>query len=418
MASSLAVTATAPGNSRAAALREWREHWPVVIACLFGLAMGSLGYMSMGAFMAPMQAAFGWSRSDYAFGFSIHSIAGMILPAPVGWLIDRFGPRAVAVTGTIAAGLTFCLFATVTGGFGDWCLLWVAYGSASQLIFSGLWYTAAAQSFNLGRGLAIGVVMCGAAIAGVVGPPMANWLIELHGFRFAYLAMGLSWGAVVSVVAWLGMPGRRVRHRPTQAAPIASGLSFVEGLRAPAYYKLLAAIAITYFVLLALTLHVIPMLGEAGLGRNTAVLIASAFGLSLIVGKLAAGFANDRFSARLIAVLCNISLAASTAMLVLPGVGWSIAGVLLGGLSYGGVAPTYPYLISRYLGMRGYGRLFGIVAIVYAASSGAGPWVAGKVHDLTHSYHLLLLWELPALAVAVLLCLSLGRYPHFERPAD
>ncbi len=92
-----------------------------------------------------------------------------------------------------------------------------------------------------------------------------------------------------------------------------------------------------------------------------------------------------------------------------------MASAVLAGAAFGGFAPTYPFLATRFLGLRNFGKLFGALACAYAIGSGLGPWIAGYVHDMTHSYAPFLYGCLPALALAVVLCLSLGPYPDFAK---
>jgi MFS family permease len=77
-----------------------------------------------------------------------------------------------------------------------------------------------------------------------------------------------------------------------------------------------------------------------------------------------------------------------------------------------------PYLASRYFGMRSYGRLFGIATIAYAVGAGLGPWLAGRTFDLTHSYRLFLLGNIPLALIAILLCATMGPYPVFRTGAE
>ena len=136
--------------------------------------MAALRTSMLEAFMQPMQAAFGWSRSQFSLGFTIQMLPGLAFPPLIGLLIDHWGPRRVAVAGAIVVGLALALFATATGSIANWFVLWLIYGVAGQLIGVNLWHAAVASVFDASRGLAISVIMSGSALAGIVGPIMAN----------------------------------------------------------------------------------------------------------------------------------------------------------------------------------------------------------------------------------------------------
>jgi hypothetical protein len=56
------TTSTARGAT-GSAWREWRHGWPVVLAGLFGFVLANATTHTMGAFMAPIQEAFGWKAT-------------------------------------------------------------------------------------------------------------------------------------------------------------------------------------------------------------------------------------------------------------------------------------------------------------------------------------------------------------------
>ena len=129
----------AVAQSAGAALREWQAGWAVVLAGMFGFALLSLGSTSMGAFMAPVTASLGFSRSQFSAGLSAYALVGIVMGPLVGVLIDKFGERTVAITGSLLVGLTFSLFATATGNFIYWLALWLLYACANQLIMTTVW---------------------------------------------------------------------------------------------------------------------------------------------------------------------------------------------------------------------------------------------------------------------------------------
>lgn len=410
--------AIAPAT-RDIALREWREGWPVVVAGIFGFMLLSLGMMSMGAFMAPMQKAFGWSRTDYSIGLSVYAVAGVFLAPLVGAVIDRYDTRLVAVTGSLAVGVSFSLFATVDGSLGTWFALWLLYAVANQLIMLTIWSSAVARAFAVSRGLAISVTMFGSAAAAVVAPILANWLIEDYGFRTAFVAMGVGGGGLVAAVSWFAFASEKQRRTAAMAseAPTVplSGMTLSEGLRSPIFVKLALVLFVTYLMVLSISVHLIPLLTAAGLSRAAAVFVGGSYGVSMILGKVIAGMAIDRFSGRLVAALFIALLAAALAMLALPAqsLASAIVAVFLYGLSFGGIAPIYPYLTSRYFGLRSFGKLFGVLTALYSLAYAVGPLLAGRIFDLTRSYFLFLTGAIPAVLLAVALVVSLGPYPDF-----
>lgn len=425
MASSAAVGDIASPGATATAWQEWRRFWPVALAGLFGFVLSNCTTHTLSVFMQPIQDAFGWNRAEYSLGYSIHMLPGFVIPPLVGVLIDRYGPRWVGVLGSFAFGVTYALLATATGSITNWLMLWLLLGAAGQTANITLWCAATSSVFSTSRGLALAVIMFGTAIGSSLWPFVSNWLIERYDFRTALLIIGAAVGVTVALLAWFGL---RVVPRPRReeamqtaaeaaaARASAPGLTVREGLRSPFFLKLAVLIIVSYGVVLSLTIHLIPLLTAAGLTRDTAVKTTVTYGAALFAGKLLVGVALDRLPARLIAIATIIVMILCLILFAMPNsnVLVSILAVVLLGLTYGMIGPTIPYLASRYFGMRNYGRLFGLATVAYAIGASAGPWLAGHTYDVTHSYRLFLLGNIPLAIIAIALCATMGPYPVFE----
>lgn len=414
--------ATAPPAAPSAAGQDWQRGWPVVLAGASGYMLISLGMLSMGAFMGPVQEALHWSRSQFSSGLSVYAVVGVVLAAPIGALIDRHGPRIVGTIGSLLVGLTFALFATANGSLTWWLALWVVFASACQLIMPTLWAAAIGSVFTASLGLALAVANAGSGIASFLFPFVANLLIEHFDFRTAYVVMGLGFGFPVALISLLTMPGaghrRKLREFAVAVAEL-PGVTLAQGLRSAIFYKLAFVILASNIVNMGLTVHLIPLIGGAGLTRDAAVGAAVLFGIASMIGKVLGGVALDRYPGRLVGALIVVLLAAVAAMLAVPvmSMTWALSCALLFGLGYGSIAPVYPYLASRYFGRRAFGRLFGIMSSCYNMALATGPLLAGYVHDATHSYLLFLAGGIPVLLLCALLLTSLGRYPDFAAAA-
>ena len=150
---------------KGAAAAEWRAHWPLVLASMLGFVMVGVANFSLGPFMASLEKAFGWSRSEITSGFSIYAVTCVICQPIVGRMIDRFGPRRIALSGIALTGCVLSLFSTANGSLTGWLLLWLLYSLAAQLILTPVWSSAVASEFEAGRGLAIAATLSGSALS-------------------------------------------------------------------------------------------------------------------------------------------------------------------------------------------------------------------------------------------------------------
>ena len=106
---------------------EWAAHWKLPFVAMLGFALGTIGPVLAGPFMAPLEQAFGWSRAEISSGIMIYSLASVFCQWFVGRLIDRWGPRRIGLAGILLSGATFSAFATADGSALGWIMLWLAY---------------------------------------------------------------------------------------------------------------------------------------------------------------------------------------------------------------------------------------------------------------------------------------------------
>src|SRR5580704_4378426 len=141
--------------------------WWVVLACAVGLFWGPpVSVFSFPVFLKPLMQDFHVGRAAVSLGFTLHLVASAVSAPVLGWLIDRFYFRCIAI-GLVASG----------GGP-------IAYGNVITL-----W-------FDRQRGLALGLMMIGIGVGAIIMPSFAQYLIARFGWRMAYAILG---GAVLLV---------------------------------------------------------------------------------------------------------------------------------------------------------------------------------------------------------------------------
>lgn len=400
-----------------AATAEWRRHWPLVLAASLGYAVVAIPTMTLGAFMAPLEAAFHWSRAELTAGLIIQALVGLVSQPIVGRMIDRWGPRRIGLAGLVACGCAFALFSTMDGSVTMWLLLWVVVSVAVQLILSPVWTAAVSSEFEAGRGLAIAITLSGGAIVTLTAPVLAALLIERQGWRAAYVFLGLAPAAFVLVLCYFLFFSRKDRQRiskdPAAAIPDA-GLSAREGLRSPVLYKLILATIIGNPMVIGVMIHVIPITSTTGLTVKQAALVAGSLGLSSVLGKIFMGILIKRVPGQVLAA-ANMALPIAGALMLMQpsdSLILRIVAITFFGVSSGAQTALQIYLASRHFGLRAFGTLVSLIAMTFTITTGIGPFLAGYLFDLAGDYHLLLMLTIPAAIIGSLILLWIGRYPE------
>lgn len=402
---------------------EWRRYGLVPIAAGMGYSIGVIHVYSLGAFIEPLQNAFGWSRADASLGLTIVGIASAVAALPIGLAVDRLGPRRVGLVGVVLMAVAFGLLSTTTGSLTNWILLWSVVAFASFWVQTTVWTSAVASRFETSRGLAFAVTLSGGSLAAAALPPLATALIGEFGWRGAFVALAVLWGSLVIVVVFLFFRGAQdeKRARPADApkAPAAAdlpGLTLAEGLRTITFYQLLTAAGLFAFTTLGVVVHLVPILRGAGAAPLAAAGTASLVGVFSIVGRLGVGFLLDRFPGRVVGACAYLVPIAGAALLLFDGtnpVSQSIAAALFG-LTLGAEVDVIAYLASRYFGLKNFGGLFGGMVAALSLGTAFGPLASGATFDRFGSYTPFLILTIVLMGLSSLALATLRSPPDWS----
>ena len=134
---------------------------------------------------------FGWSHAAAAGGGSIVLLLIGVLGPLVGWLADKYSPKAVILGGSVTCAAAMALLST-TQTVTEWYLFCTLLGvgiAASSLVPASMLI---APWFTRQRGLAVGVINAGVGLGGYVFPKLATRLIAQDGYSQAFLFLSAS----------------------------------------------------------------------------------------------------------------------------------------------------------------------------------------------------------------------------------
>jgi MFS family permease len=170
-----------------------------------------------------------------------------------------------------------------------------------------------------------------------------------------------------------------------------------------------------FFVAMALlgsSGHVVPLLTDRGLSPTAATATFGLFGLATLSGRLLSGYLIDRIFASHIATVFWLAPIGGFVLLssgtgLLPAIG-----VVLIGLGLGTEVDLIAFMISRYLGLRAFGTLYGLFFMMFALGGAVGRFLGGYLFDLAGSYNPALIGAAGSLAIAAILINRLGAYAY------
>ena len=391
MATSVEGASASAGGRPATAGR-----WGIAVAAvLVQLALGAVYAWSV--FNKPLQAEFGWSKSEVVLPFEV-AIGTIFIGTFIGGRIqDRRGPRPVALAGVVLYSVGIMLASLVNTKDQLWLLV-LTYGVMGG-IGLGLAYITPiamlAKWFPDKRGLITGIAVGGFGFGAVITGPVAKNLLAGTSHKpgvflplgIAYLVAGLIGASMFrnppagyTVPGW--EPSTTTRNVATTRA-----YELREALRTPQWYLLTAILTLNTLCGIAFISQASDAAqGLTGISAGAAATFVGLMGLFNGAGRIGWAALSDGIG-RMPAFL-GMLVVQGIAFLILPHVAFAVFAVLsaLIYLSYGGGFGTMPATAADFFGTPNAGAIYGAMIIAWSIGGVVGPLIAARLYESTGGY--------------------------------
>jgi MFS family permease len=349
---------------------------------------------------------FGWSRAQVTSGNALSKLlVGPLFGFVAGWVVDRFGPRRLMLTGILMAGGALI-------GLSNLSALWMFY---LFYLFNALGYVCGgplpnqvllSRWFDKARGKAMGFAYLGIGVGGAVVPLLSNWLTEAFGWRGALRGLGL-------LIIALGLPmAYFVKESPEPSAATKARAALApmgEVFRCRAFYLLALGSMCSIAAVGGANQHLklFLSLDQHYEQADAAKIISLVLALS-IAGRLLMGWLADRWPKKYVMLLIYLLIAAAIPLLFFAASHqMMVLFAAVFGLGLGGEYLIIPLMAADLFGVRVLGRLMGVVLTADGVAEAVSPMLIGYLRDRTGSYQtgfitLIGIAMLGALAVAFL----------------
>ena len=366
---------------------------------------------SFGVMIVPFEDEFGWGRAATSLAVSVNLVFyGVTAPFATA-LMERFGVRNIVAgaMGLIALGTGLTVFMNQSWQL---VLLWgvfVGLGAGSTaLVLAAL---IANRWFAHRRGLVLGILGTAFATGQLVFLPLIARTIDLHGWRWASLAIsGLCVLTIPLVLLVIRDRPSDVGLRPYGATgePTAEELSrnttgsgwraagtAVTTLKSAATTRAFWLLAGTFFVCGwttngIISTHFVPAMHDHGMGPTTAASLLAVVGIFDIIGTIGSGWLTDRFNPRMLLFvyygLRGIALIALP-IIIGPDVEPPILVVMiLFGLDWVATVPPPATLCRQIYGVEAGAVVFGWVFAAHMVGAAVAATVSGAMRDMSGDY--------------------------------
>lgn len=441
-----------------------------------GLCLSPLPYYATITIAPELETAFGWDRITTTSAF-IFMTAGVLVGAPLaGNLTDKLGARRVLIPAIILLGLgTASLGLSPNNPLVFYTIFYaLAVLGAGTLPLT--WSKAIVNNFDKSRGLALGLALTGTGIYGFLAPPFIRAVIDSADWRMAYFVVGalpillslplalllfrdkkeeaalaevvsekagakswlialgaiigvwalivlslktvgVIWAAVIMVGLLLGFIFVQAWQEDEAKLPDLPGLSLRETIRDFRFWVILSAFLILGACVSGIIINTINILLDKGYTiqmASSGTMGLGLIGISVVIGRIIGGIVVDYVWAPLVAFLFMgvPAIGCWIFMQDLPMIYNSIA-IILVGVAAGVEFDLMAYLVSRYLGMKSYGRVYSFIYAAFGIGSGTAGAIFNAIRGDAANYNSVLMFALVGFLFGATILLSLGKYRDF-----
>jgi len=177
-----------------------RRAWTVAIVATLTMTVSYIDRSSLAVLGDSVSKALGINNTEFGWLASAFSIAYMFSTPLAGWWIDHVGARRGLVRSVLVWTAIAASHALVPG-FGVMFAMRIALGFAEGPSFPGAAQTIQRILPAEDQARGFGILFTGSSIGGMLVPPLASWLFNIGGWRFAFLGTALA--GLVWVPAWI-----------------------------------------------------------------------------------------------------------------------------------------------------------------------------------------------------------------------
>src|SRR5215468_8270412 len=265
------ATDTIPRPASTSALSSPWVQLIVGLVCMIMVANYQYGWT---LFVGPIGDKYGWSKAAIQVTFTLFVLFETWLVPAEGWLVDKFGPRWMIISGGVLCGIAWAInsiadslpllyFAAAVGGIGAGAVYGTCIGNAVK------WFPGR-------RGLAAGLTAAGFGMGSALTIiPIAN-MIKTSGYEHTFLVFALFQGIVTIIFGFLIMaPPATFFTAAPKIAPGASRYqaSPVQMLSTPVFWVMYLMFVMMAAGGLMATAQLAPIANDFGVAKTPVTLL-------------------------------------------------------------------------------------------------------------------------------------------------
>ena len=370
--------------------------WKVVIvSAVFQLLFGGLYHTGMSAYFLPISRTFNLTKTQMSLAFTIRSLEGGLEGPIAGYLVDKYGPKAIILIGVISGGIGFILIGIAP----TYMFFLITFLTFLTIGFS-IPHHGISAAINAWFRKRLGIAMSWSTVGSAIGSTVLTFVIAQIIFSFNWRVACIFSGIIILV---LGIPlSLFIRLPKPHEADIEDeedlsnnheplnlhDFGIREALQSSTYWLLSIAIGLRLTAQSAILVHMVPILVSRGIDEQiAAAFLVPAAAFTRIPAILIMGIISDRWSRPKVAGLAMIAGIGST-LIILYGPNGIVTGIIfvcLFGIAMSSNSIGWA-LVGQFFGRKNYGSLRGGVTMIQSIMSAVSPLLTGWLADKQGDY--------------------------------
>lgn len=371
-----------------------------VIATTFLTLFAIVGFAYYGLpfFFDFITKEYGWSRTVVTSGNAMGKLlVGPLFGFIAGWLIDKYGPRKLMMSGILMMGI-----ALIGLSFADSLGLFYLF-----YIFNALGYVCGgplpcqvliSSRFDKNRGKAMGIAYLGIGTGGAVVPLIAAALEKHYGWHNSLAALGVI-SVIIAFPLVYFLRGSSFKERQTGRSEVAVPIKAI--LTNRNFYLLGIGSMCAIGAVGGINQHLKLYLRDLNFTQAQAAHVISLVLLSSLAGRVLMGWLADIIRRKYVMILIYLIVASAIPLLLMPDfTGRIYIFAVIFGIGLGGDYMIIPLMAGDLFGVKALGRTMGIILVADGVAESTFPMLLGALYnDVTKSY---------SVGFIVLICVALA----------
>lgn len=319
--------------------------------------------------------------------FSLYLVLSALFALINGWLFDRYGSRVVFSCMAFCTGIGLIITSQSNNTyqvFIGYSIFFAAGSGGTIPLITAL----ISKWFEKNRGLALGIATSGSGLGSLIMPPIAGYLIDSLGWRYALVIMSI---AIVSIIVPCTMLLFKKQQVPepysNPVAAMTGSSALLRLMRNRVFYALMLLWALYAIGNFTFITHSVPHATDLGIDLVQASSILSVAGIGSILVRLIAGKIADLVTYSLPLVIYALAGAIALLILIWSDSLWMHYLAACGyGVCNGGFGVSILGLAAKKIKSFHIGIAMGTMETAFTLGAALGSFVGGWLFDIFGSY--------------------------------